>query len=1013
MTESGTEVSLVEMPIVGYLQELGYEFLGSGDPLNCRGSARETIFHGQLVKALQRLNGIPYKDATAVVDELSKCKDNEEWINVMRGAFSRQLSNGRNRRTIKLIDYKTPFNNQFGVARQLRVVSSVSGTPDLVVYVNGLPVVVIEAKTPVSEKEKLTEAIEQIRRYERDIPRLFYTNVFNVVTDGVNLLYGASRATPKFFMEWRDVSHSDTDVRSNPLRQSLSALLEPKRLLDIIAHFVVFERTFESEGIVKKVARFQQIRAVNKMVDRVVDKKKKRGLIWHTQGSGKSLTMVFAALKLKKHLTVDSPKLTNPNILVLTDRVDLNNQIMSTFMATQLPNPEQATSIEDLQGRIRSKKKGQTLMSTIFLFRGSTEPIPNSEDWIVMVDECHRTQERGLGTSLRATLPKAIFFGFTGTPIRNDDKNTYQNFGAKGERYLDKYGIDDAVRDNATVPVFYTCRKGDWSLEPEKLDCLFEKALPRDNDEELGKILHKGVKIADLVHNPTRVGLIAQDIWTHFKQYAKPDGFKAQLVAYDREGIVLYKKAFDKLIAEEYQSEGLHAEVAREKAQKVTACVYSSSRDDENISESEYTNFIRSQLRRWYLNEVEEQNAKQKFKVRGENPQLLIVCDKLLTGFDAPVASVIYLDKPLKEHNLLQAIARTNRVVDSTKKHGLVVDYIGVSNYLDEALASYNSEDIANAMRDVDELLKELESTHNSLKVYAKGISRKGKDIKTEYDHLVGTIGTIDEWILFSSKVRKFVALYEAIEPDPSVIGMRDDLKWFGNFLLYGRLIFEARESLDRNEYSAKIREILDRNVKFTGLSTFIELRSTIDKEFWSDYENVGPDNQSLRSSALKKTAELRKITSAKLAENPYQYKKFSDKIKDLISKMDDDLLTFAEKLEATKDYAKEIEMEERAYTSSGLTKEAYSVRMVIEMICGTELNDMTKTDIAKRVEQIYLDERIAPKSWHTKHEVRKKLRSEVRKLANRSGVRSSKLSQLPNAIEEVALSQFARNEND
>jgi type I restriction enzyme R subunit len=266
---------------------------------------------------------------------------------------------------------------------------------------------------------------------------------------------------------------------------------------------VVFEKT--EDGTVKKICRYQQFRAVNRIVERVLEGKHRQGLIWHTQGSGKSLTMVFAALKLKTHRTIVSEALTNPNILVLTDRVDLHTQISGTFVACGLPNPTPIDSIKDLHALIRSGKDGHTALSTIFKFQGSKEPVENSENWIVMVDEAHRTQEKDLGAYLRATLPKARFFGFTGTPVKKDDKNTYANFGVVGESYLDKYGIDDAVADGATVPIYYTGRKTDWHIDEAKIDILFDTWFAEFDDDKLNEIKKRGVRIEDLVRHPRRI----------------------------------------------------------------------------------------------------------------------------------------------------------------------------------------------------------------------------------------------------------------------------------------------------------------------------------------------------------------------------------------------------------------------------------------------------------------------------------------------------------------------------
>lgn len=1010
MKGRGTEWRLAEKPTLEYLQTLGYQFIEPDEHAALRDGENQTIFRPHLVAALQKINGISESDAEAAAAELMRKEDNEEWTEILRGDFSRNVEGQSTQKTLKLIDFHNPSNNHLAVTHQLYVKAEKSRIPDVVVYVNGIPLVVIEAKSPANYKDKNGEAFEQIKQYERDIPRLFYTNAFNIVTDGTTVLYGATGSPSKFYGYWRD-AHPHADNFENELQKGLWSLLEPSRLLDLLAHFIVFERDAESGTVIKKICRYQQFRAVNKMVDRVVEGRHKRGLIWHTQGSGKSLTMVFAALKLKHHRTVESPTLANPNLLILTDRKDLDKQITDTFIATRLPNPTPVKNIKHLRELMGSGVDGQTLLSTIFKFEGARTAIPNSENWIVMVDECHRTQEKDLGASLRASLPNATFFGFTGTPIRKDDKNTYENFGVVGEGYLDKYGIDDAVRDNATVPIYYTSRKAEWQIDEAKIDSLFDTWFSDVGDEQLEAIKKRGVKLADLVRHPKRIELIAFDLWNHFKSYALPDGFKAQLVAYDREAIILYKQTLDKLIAADYEKQGMSKDEAVLKAQQASACVYSKSQEDDKPSEDSYKNQVREQLVEWYADDVREKDIKKQFKKRGEAPYILIVCDKLLTGFDAPAESVMYLDKPLKEHTLLQAIARTNRVADAKKKNGLIVDYIGVSHHLEAALSSYRAEDVQNAMRDLEGLRAELKAAHRQVLAYVKDIKRSGKDLKAEYDALVKAIGTEDEWILFQRKVRNFVTLYEALAPDASVLELSWDLKWFANFLLYGKQVFEKKENFEQGEYSEKIRQMLEEHVHVTGLSTIVKLRSVIDGEFWDDFENADDDEDSQRSAALKKTTELRKITDAKLAENHHQYAKFSEKLKELIERMDDSQLSWGDKLKAAQEFAKELEAEANAHEGSGLSYEAHALLKVVESVIGDVASKEAQEALAEQAAALYMDETLAPKLWQAKDGVKKDLRQRVRKAALGLGYNSKQVIALSVEIEEMALKLFAKGQ--
>ncbi|HEX2752752.1 MAG TPA: HsdR family type I site-specific deoxyribonuclease, partial [Alphaproteobacteria bacterium] len=741
---------------------------------------------------------------------------------------------------------------------------------------------------------------------------------------GTNCLYGATGSPAKFFGTWKDPWPLKAADFNNALEQGLWSLLEPSRLLDLIAHFIVFER--EDGKIIKKICRYNQFRAVNKLVERVAEGKKKRGLVWHTQGSGKSLTMVYTALKLKKHQTVEAPTLANPNIMVLTDRIDLDTQISGTFVACGLPNPEHTASVNDLRKLLSQRGDGLMVLSTIFKFQGSKSPIANSTNWIVLVDECHRTQEKDLGAYLRATLPDATFFGFTGTPIKKTDKDTYANFGVEGEGYLDKYGIDDAVTDGATVPIHYTGRKADWHIDTAKVDILFDQWFAELPDEKLNDLKKKGVTLAHLVKHPSRIALIAYDIWTHYKAYAKPDGFKAQIVAYDREAVVLYKRALDKVIIEDLvKHEGYSPEDATKEAEQYSACVYSQSQEDGKPNEDSYVTDVREDLERYYLDKTAEKEAKTAFKAKGQPPYFLIVCDKLLTGFDAPAENVMYLDKPLKEHNLLQAIARTNRVDSPEKRNGLIVDYIGVSKKLEEALDSYREEDVKNAMRPIDDLLSALRAAHAEAMAEVKGFKGKGGGYKVEIDaYLKSIVGQKDAWYIFRSKAREFIAAYEALSPEPSVLEFLPDLKWVDLCLRYGAQAMEQKESLDHFEYSRKIRDMLEEHVQATGLSTTIKLRHITDPDFWMDFELGKKSEEDLKTAAIRKTTELRKITSERIDKNPLRYAKFSEKLMEIIKRLQSSQANLAAELRSLEKLAREIEAEDKAHEGSGLTAESY-----------------------------------------------------------------------------------------
>lgn len=1003
-----SEYLLAEKPCIDELTALGWKHLKHTDNELARDGLNQVILRDECIAAIQRINGVDEDTARAVYSDLLHIHDNGQFTKVQRGDYSRTIIGEAKKKTIHLIDFKKVSNNRFTVTTQLYVQAQKSRKPDVVLYVNGIPLVVIEAKSPLVGKDKSGEAFDQIKQYERDIPRLFYSNLFNIVTDGVQLLYGATGAPSQFWGVWKDAwPRKNTDF-SNALAKGLYALCEPSRLLDLLAHFVVFETDADTGASIKKICRYQQFRAVNKLYERAQAGHARKGLIWHTQGSGKSLTMVYATLKLRAHLT--SKELSSPNILVLTDRVDLDDQISKTFVDCGLPNPTQIGSLRDLQTALRRKTHGLVLLSTIQKFEGSNTAIEDSENWIVLVDECHRTQEKDLGAYLRATLPKARFFGFTGTPVKKNDRDTYANFSEGTEGYLDKYGIDDAVADGATVPIRYTGRKTEWQVDPEKLDILFDQWFAHEADETIQRLKQRGITIADLAKHPKRIELIAYDIWTHFLEYIQPDGLKAQIVGIDREAVILYKRALDKVITEHLMRDGLLEKEAREKASAMSACVYSASQEDDKPSEDVYLSDVRQDLQKYKLDKQQEKDIIKNFGKKEHPLSFLIVCNKLLTGFDAPIEAVMYLDNPLKEHNLLQAIARTNRVYGKNKQFGLIVDYIGITKKLDDALATYRSEDIAHALKDLDTQRGELKAAFTELKPFLRGIKQEEGasklDLKKEYDALVQALGTEDVWYSFRRKAKVFIRCYEALSPDPSVLEYAHNLRWIAGFVQYATQVFEQKESLELGDYSEKIREMIHTHLDVTGISTICKIRNITDPDFWKDFQTNAKPEEEIRTAAIRKGTELKKVLTDKMAENPLRYGPFSERVMDVLKRFQQGQLDAANTLKEYENIANELNAEEQAYKDSGLDQRAYGLLKLLE----TFNKDGTITNLeqlAKDMDALYASDQTAPKGWQTREQLRKELRQQVRIKAHEANIVNFK--ELPVPVEEYALKHYAK----
>lgn len=1010
-----SEYRLAERPTLDALTALGYRPLSSEAAMAMRAEENRVILKPVLIEALRALNGIGAADAEAIYAELSILSDNEDWQHKLRGAYSRRLTGKTRDHPITLIDFKHPDRNRYHVVRQFRVAAQRPRIADIVVFVNGIPLVVIEAKSPLKATARAEEAFEQIKQYERDIPRLFAANAFNLVTDGITTLYGATGAPAQFYAPWPDAWPRSREEFADDLSKDIWCLLEPSRLLDILAHFIVFENDPESGRKIKKVCRYQQFRAVNKAVARVAEGTLKKGLIWHTQGSGKSLTMAFLALKLKTHLTLDAPTLENPNILVLTDRIDLDDQISKTFVACGLPNPKQASSVAELRDAVARSGNGQILLSTIFKFAGSKTAIPNSENWIVLVDECHRTQEKDLGAFLSATLPGARFFGFTGTPIKSTDKDTYARFSVEGEGYLDKYGIDDAVRDGATVPILYEGRKTDWSINEAEIDILFDRWFVDMADDKREELKNKGISLATLAKHPERVRLVAFDIWEHFKQVCQPDGFKAQIVVVDREAIVLYRTALARVIAVGLVKDGMDEEAATAKVDAMIACVYSKSQEDNKPSEDPDVAVVRAELEAHYLDDGAEKEAKKRFKAFREEPSFLIVCDKLLTGFDAPIEAVMYLDKPLKEHSLLQAIARTNRTcsvmrpngAEIIKPHGRIVDYIGVTSHLDEALASYRVEDVQNAMRDIATLRSDLREAHARYARQKRLLGLDGMQEKAAA-YAAGklvTDGREDDWFELQRLARNFVRIYGDLSPDPAILDFTVEVKWAAAFLRLATQVISKDESLDHRSYTGKIRDMLEEHVHATGLSTTIRLRSITDPNFVDDFKIEAKTEEQLQEAFVRKSAELRRVTRELVDKNPAQFGRFSERVLEIIRRFEQGQIAAAQGLHDFEDLAGGIYAEQGAHAALGMDERAFSILRIMET-SAPDIDHAALQAAAIAIGTIYADAQRTQPSWFFMDSYKKELRRQVRRVLGEYGGLEAKA--LRDEIENYAVHAYA-----
>jgi type I restriction enzyme R subunit len=468
---------------------------------------------------------------------------------------------------------------------------------------------------------------------------------------------------------WRDDDNQD-EGQLQHVQAAIESLLRPAVVLDILQHFTVFA-TDKRHRRIKIICCYQQYETTNKIVARVVRGYPKKGLIWHFQGSGKSLLMVFAARKLRLH-----PRLGNPTVIIVVDRLDLDTQISATFNAADVPNMVGVATRQELQ-KLLAQDVRKVLITTIHKFGEAGGRLNECSNIIVMVDEARRTQEGDLGRKMRQALPKAFLFGLTGTPINRADHNTFWAFGADEDDrcYLSRYSFQDSIRDIATLPLHFETPEVRLKINRAAIDEAFAQVTSNLSEQDRDDLAKRAAKMAVLVKNPERIRAVVQHMVTHFQTKVEPNGFKAQVVEFDRECCVLYKQVMDELIGQDASAIAMHA------------------------SGSEYKEHAR--------NKDGEEQLLDRFRDPADPLQFVIVTNKLLTGFDAPILQVMYLDKPMKDHNFLQAICRTNRTFGQEKTHGLIVDYSGIFDDVARAL-DFDEQAVQQVVSNIDELRQAL-----------------------------------------------------------------------------------------------------------------------------------------------------------------------------------------------------------------------------------------------------------------------------------------------------------------
>ncbi len=669
-------------------------------------------------------------------------KANEEMTAWLRGERSMPFGANHEHVSIRLIDFENLENNQYVVTNQFVVRSGpAERRADLVLLVNGLPLVVIEAKTPVRQAVSWLDGALQLHDdYERNVPELFVANVFSVASEGKELMYGSIRCPVNLWGPWRGEEEAAPGTLAG-LKAAVNGLLRPANVLDLLAHFTLFA-TDDKKRRIKVIARYQQVEAANLIVQRVLAGQPRKGLIWHFQGSGKSLLMVFAAQKLRMQ-----PALGNPAVLIVVDRVDLDAQISGTFHASDVPNLVKGESRADLM-RLLQQDTRKIIITTIFRFGEADGVLNDRSNIIVLVDEAHRTQEGDLALKMRAALPNAFLFGLTGTPINRTDRNTYAAFGAEEDSrgYMSRYGIEESIRDGATLKLHFEPRLVDLHIDKAAIDEAYAFLTGELSDLDRDQLAKTASRMAVLVKAPNRVRSICEDIASHYQTSVAPNGFKGMVVTFDQECCLLYKAALDQLLPPE-----------------ANEIVISATGKDER-----YKPYDRSR--------DEEEKLLNRFRDANDPLKILIVTAKLLTGFDAPILQALYLDKPLRAHTLLQAICRTNRPYGGRKTHGLIIDYLGVFDDVAKAL-EFDEKGVKDVAGKLAEVKEHIATAMQKCLAFFPGVDRT----LAGYEGLMAAQDCLpnnDVRDAFAAEYSVLGKLWEAVSPDPVLLPFEADYRW-------------------------------------------------------------------------------------------------------------------------------------------------------------------------------------------------------------------------------------------
>ncbi|OIO22114.1 hypothetical protein AUJ17_00925 [Candidatus Micrarchaeota archaeon CG1_02_47_40] len=969
-----TEKSLTETPFARKLISLGWTEK-TPDELE-RESMEEPLLINNLKQAIERINGrIGQEEIKKVLNEIrlrsSGQEDGKKLLNNLKNGISVVFEKEKVAKRIYLFDYEHQENNEFILVRQMTFKKSQIIRPDILLYINGIPLVNIECKNPASISATWYDAYKEIQRYKLTIPELYKYVQIGIAIDQKAFYFPiVGWAENEKTSEWKS-------ERRGGIEGTLD-MLKPQALLNILKNYLFIRAQAGATG--KVIARHMQYQASEKIVNRVFDnlkgkEKLKKGLTWHWQGSGKTLTMLFSAIKL-----FNSKELENPTIFFIVDRDELEQQLFEEFAGVDVPTPEIVPSIEGLKKLLLfdgGRGKRGLFIALVHKFRveqlaylqkeleeiSKTAPtVLTRKNIIVFVDEGHRTQYGTLASQMRTTLANAFFFGFTGTPISKSGRDTFMEFSnPPKENYLDKYSMRESIEDGYTVKFSYQPRlEKHVHLKKELLDAFLEydeEELPEEIREKVKEKVKKRLnEINVFLSDPKRIKEISKDIAAHFKESL--DGkFKAMVVAANRESCVRYKEELDKLLPKEYSE-----------------VVITYNLDDKEPLNS-YRKGVVSRFGDLGFDEI-NRRIKENFKNK-EFPKIIIVTEMLLAGFDAPQLQTMYLDKPLKEHRLLQAIARTNRPYKELKEAGLILDYVGILENLKRAFENYaEGEDISTTLNRIDTLADDFVQTLEETKKSLSDALKEKNEAKMLIKALEGISSDIETANAFIENYKRLRRIFELLGPD------KVKAQYYPDFHLLSKIYFAylknirniGEEEAYLEKYFARTLKHIYKSIEFGQIRTDLP-HSSFDLDYLRKVEEKANSKEEKAANIL---FALNRLVNVEREKNPV-YESVFDKVQKLVEKWKQKTEDYESLYREGAKIREQIEELNKRKEGLCLSNNEYAILLSLENEFGEkkELADDAK-ELSKLLTPFLFD------GWLIQHTARRNVESTVRKFVRR-----------------------------